>query len=84
MARRPGRARKSPDIIARGFVYLRESQQLLNETRAIVKRTVESTARGMHPINFDHVKNAVTDEIRKHLFQRTAKSPIVIPVIIGV
>ena len=81
---RTGKVRKSPDIIARGFVYLRESQQLLNETRAIVKRTVESTARGMHPINFDHVKNAVTDEIRKHLFQRTAKSPIVIPVIIGV
>jgi len=81
---RTGKVRKSPDIIARGFVYLRESQQLLNETRAIVKRVVERTTKGMHPINFDLVKNAVTDEIRKHLFQQTAKSPIVIPVIISV
>jgi len=81
---RNGKVRKSPDIIARGFVYLRESQQLLDETRAIIKRTVESTAKGMHPINFDLVKSAVTDKVRKHLFQRTAKSPIVIPVIIGV
>lgn len=81
---RTGKVRKSPDIIARGFVYLRESQQLLDETRAIVTRVVEKTAKGMHPINFDHVKSVVTDEVRKHLFQRTAKSPIVIPVIIGV
>lgn len=81
---RTGKLRKSPDIIARGFVYLRESQQLLDETRAIIKRTVENTTKGMHPINFDYVKNAVTDEVRKHLFQKTAKSPMVIPVIIGV
>jgi len=76
--------RKSPDIIARGFVYLRESQQLLDETRAIIKRTVEKSTKGMHPINFDIVKREVTDAIRKHLFQRTAKSPMVIPVIIAV
>jgi ribonuclease J len=81
---RTGKLRKSPDIIARGFVYVRESQQLFDETRAIVKRTVENTIKGMHPINFDIVKGAVTDEVRKHLFQRTAKSPMVIPVIIGV
>ena len=81
---RDGKLRKSPDIIARGFVYLRESQQLLDETRAIIKRTVEGTTKGMHPINFDLVKNAVTEEVRKHLFQKTAKSPMVIPVIIGV
>lgn len=81
---RTGMLRKSPDIIARGFVYVRESQQLLDETRAIIKRTVEKAAKGMHPINFDYIKTLVTDEIRKHLFQKTAKSPMVIPVIIGV
>lgn len=81
---RGGKLRKSPDIIARGFVYVRESQQLFDETRAIVKRTVENTVKGMRPINFDVVKATVTDEVRKHLFQRTAKSPMVIPVIIGV
>lgn len=76
--------KKSPDIISRGFVYLRESQELLTETRYIIKKTIETTASGMKPIDFDYVKSAVTDAISKYLFQKTAKKPMVIPVIIGV
>jgi len=76
--------KKSPDIISRGFVYLRESQELLTETRHIIKKTIEQSASGMKPIDFDYVKSAVTDAISKYLFQKTAKKPMVIPVIIGV
>ena len=76
--------KKSPDIISRGFVYLRESQELLTETRHIVKKTIESNASGMKPIDFDYVKSSVTDAVSKYLFQKTAKKPMVIPVIIGV
>ena len=79
-----GRLRKSPDIIARGFVYLRESQELLSEARNIIKRTIETSATNSHPINFDHIKNIVTEETTRFLFQKTAKKPIVIPVILGV
>ncbi len=79
-----GKLRKSPDIISRGFVYLRESQELLTETRFIIKKTIETSAAGMKPIDFDYVKNTVTDAISKYLFQKTAKKPMVIPVIIGV
>ena len=81
---RTGRLKKSPDIIARGFVYLRESQELLSEARGIIKRSIESTTVGMNPINFDYTKNAVTEDVSRFLFQRTAKKPIVIPVILGV
>ncbi len=81
---RTGRLKKSPDIIARGFVYLRESQELLSEARAVIKRSIESTTVGMNPINFDYAKNAVTEDVSRFLFQRTAKKPIVIPVILGV
>ncbi|MDO8664097.1 MAG: ribonuclease J, partial [Candidatus Liptonbacteria bacterium] len=79
-----GRLKKSPDIIARGFVYLRESQELLSEARTIIKRSIESTSVGMNPINFDYAKNAVIEDVSRFLFQRTAKKPIVIPVILGV
>ncbi len=79
-----GKLRKSPDIISRGFVYLKEQQELINTTRNMVGKVVESTTRGMHPINFDIVKNTVTDDVRRFLFQKTGKSPIVIPVVIGV
>jgi len=81
---RTGRLKKSPDIIARGFVYLRESQELLSEARHIIKNSIEATTVGMHPINFDYARGAVTEDVARFLFQKTAKAPIVIPVIIGV
>lgn len=79
-----GKLRKSPDIISRGFVYLRESQDLLRQARFLIKKTIEDSTSGMNPINFDFVKANVTDELSKFLFQETAKRPIVIPVILGV
>ncbi|MFZ3019935.1 MAG: ribonuclease J [Minisyncoccia bacterium] len=79
-----GKLKKSPDIISRGFVYLRESQELLNQARLLIRRSIESTTEGMNPINFDYVKNAVTEDVSKFLFQKTAKTPIVIPVTLGV
>ncbi len=79
-----GRLKKSPDIISRGFIYLRESQDLLSEARHIIKRSIESSTVGMNPINFDYAKNAVNEDISRFLFQKTAKKPIVIPVILNV
>ncbi|KKW35559.1 MAG: RNA-metabolising metallo-beta-lactamase [Candidatus Adlerbacteria bacterium GW2011_GWA1_54_10] len=81
---RNGRLRKSPDIISRGFVYLRESQDLLQQARLLIKKTIEDSARGQQPVNFDFVKNNVTDTISRFLFEKTNKRPIVIPVILGV
>lgn len=79
-----GKLRKSPDIISRGFVYLRESQELLQQSRLIIKRTVEKAASGMNPINFDFIKAEVSDDVARFLLQKTNKRPIVIPVILGV
>jgi ribonuclease J len=79
-----GLLRKSPDIISRGFVYLKESQELLRQTRIMVKRSVEMACKGQNPINFDAVKNEVADSVSKYLFQKTAKRPLVIPVILAV
>lgn len=81
---RTGKLKKSPDIISRGFVYLRESQELLSQTRLIIKKSVEDSTKGMNPINFDYVKNTVTDNVSRFLFERTNKRPIVIPVLLGV
>ena len=78
-----GKLRKSPDIISRGFVYLRESQNLLNEGRILIKKTIEETTRNMNPIDLDYVKNNLTDVMAGFLFQRTNKAPMVIPVLIG-
>lgn len=78
-----GKLRKSPDIISRGFVYLRESQPLLNEARVLIKKTIEDSTHGMNPIDLDYVKNNLTDVMAGFLFNRTNKAPMVIPVLIG-
>lgn len=82
---RTGKLKKSPDIISRGFVYLRESQELLRKSRFLVKNMVEDyTAKNTGPIDFDRLKKNISDELSKFLFQETAKQPLVIPVLLGV
>lgn len=81
---RTGKVRKSPDIISRGFVYLRESQDMLRQARFITKRTIEDMAQGMHPIDFEVIKRQISDDLGRFLLQETAKRPIVLPVLLGV
>lgn len=79
-----GKVRKSPDIISRGFVYLKESQDLLHQVRILTKKTIEESTSKMHPINFDYVKNIIREDLGKFLFQKTHKRPIILPVLIEV
>ena len=91
-----GKLKKSPDLISRGFVYLKENQELLRQVRIIIKKSVEdATAKmparhadashaGGHPIDFDYIKSSLGENISKFLFQKTAKRPLVIPVILSV
>lgn len=76
--------KKSPDIISRGSIYLRESQEILREARYIIRRSIERNIEGSAQINFDHIKNIVTEDMSRFLFQQTAKKPIVIPVLLGI
>jgi len=88
-----GKLKKSPDLISRGFVYLKENQELLRQVRIIIKKSVEdATARmstqpdnniGNNQIDFDQIKASLGENISKFLFQKTAKRPLVIPVILS-
>lgn len=78
-----GKLRKSPDIISRGFIYLRESQDLLNQARLLIKKTIEDSTHNMNPVDLDYVKNNLSDVMAGFLFTRTNKAPMVIPVLIG-
>jgi ribonuclease J len=76
--------KKSPDLISRGFVYLKESQDLLYQTRLLTKKIIEEAlSRGGHS-NLDQIKQDVTEATTKFLLQKTAKRPVIIPVIISV
>ena len=76
--------KKSPDLISRGFVYLKESQDLLYQTRLLTKKVIDDAlARGGF-MNLDQMKQDVAEATTKFLLQKTAKRPVIIPVIISV
>lgn len=79
-----GKVKNSPDIISRGFVYLRESQELLRSTRFIIRKTIEDATLEMHPVNIDYVKNNLRDKVADFLFKKTKRRPMVLPVILEV
>lgn len=79
-----GKLKKSPDLISRGFVYLKENQELLRQVRIMIKKGVEDATTKMHPVDFDYIKSSLGENISKFLFQKTAKRPVVIPVILNV
>lgn len=79
-----GKIQKSPDIISRGFVYLRENQDLLRQARYVAKKTIEDNTLNVHEVDYEYVKDRVTESIKKFLFQQTNKRPMVLPVILAV
>lgn len=81
--RQTGRVRGSPDIISRGFVYLRESKELLAETRKKVI-TIINKATGGGVVNWAYLKNEIKEKIGSFLYSKTQRRPIVLPVIIEV
>lgn len=81
---RTGKLKKSPDIVSRGFVYIRENQELFQQTRVLVKKTIEDSIRETRPVDLDKVKKDLTRTVESYLFQKTNKTPIVIAVLIGV
>lgn len=82
--RKTGRVKGSPDIISRGFVYLRESKDLLSQTRKKVIEIVDKTAGHGGAVNWVYVKDEIRNKIGDFLFSRTSRRPMILPVVIEV
>jgi len=82
--KKTGKIQTSPDIISRGFVYLKESQGLLNETRKKVVKTINNATGSGQMVNWTYIKNKVRDDVGEFLFKKTERRPMVLPVIIEV
>jgi ribonuclease J len=79
-----GLVRGEPDIISRGFVYLRESKELLTQTRKKIKDIVAHSSSPEHTINPSYIKDNIRDKIGKFLYTQTQRRPMVLPVIIEI
>lgn len=68
----------SPDIISRGFIYMREQEEMMNGLRTEVRRAVQQRFKR---VDLDRFKVELKDHITHYLYEHTQRSPIVIPVI---
>jgi len=78
--RRNGRLLTSPDIISRGFIYLRDSEELMGTIRQYLKQKVAKSFGG-RKTDLDVIKKELKDDITHILYDQTRRTPIVIPVI---
>ncbi|KUK49726.1 MAG: RNA-metabolising metallo-beta-lactamase [Parcubacteria bacterium 33_209] len=82
--RKTGKVQESPDVISRGFVYLKESKDLLYQARKKVIATIEKSTTSGQVTNWTYVKDNVRNNLGDFLFQKTQRRPMVLPVIIEV
>jgi ribonuclease J len=75
-----------PDLISRGFIYMKEHQQLVRDTRQEIKKIIKKQAGKQHggEPNWSHLKSNIRDGIGQYLFQKTERRPMVLPVIVEV
>lgn len=73
----------NPDIISRGFVYMKENKELIQKTRMKVKKIAKDNDPRTPP-NDEYVKNKIRNDIGQFLFSQTKRRPMVLPVVIKV
>ena len=72
-----------PDIVTRGFVYVREAETLIDEIRETARRALENCCRNSH-CDWATMKGRVRDDLSRMLFQKTKRSPMILPIIMEV
>lgn len=78
-----GKVVSGPDIVSRGFVYVRESEALMDEARDLVYNTLEECARH-HVRDWSGMKQSIKDELSRFLYQKTRRNPMILPIIMEV
>jgi ribonuclease J len=76
--KKSGQLLTSPDIITRGFIYIRDSEELMNGLRSELRRAVQQRYKR---IDLDRFKAELKDHVTHYLYDQTQRSPIVIPVV---
>lgn len=79
-----GKVKSSPDIISRGFIYLKDHKDLLMQLRKKVRFIIENNTAHGKDINSTYLKDELRNQVGLFLFQKTERRPMVLPVIIEV
>lgn len=72
-----------PDVVSRGFVYVRENEELMESLRSIAQNALEKCLDSGKS-DWTQMKNAVKDELSRTIYQKTKRRPMILPVIMNV
>ena len=72
-----------PDIISRGFVYVREAENLMEEAKSVVRKSLDRCEQ-KHIVEWSQIKTMVKDDLREFVWQKTKRSPMILPIIMEV
>ena len=72
-----------PDVITRGFIYVKESEALINEVKEIVKEELENCLENKI-IEWYVLKSNIKKSVEKYLYEKTKRRPIVLPIIMEI
>lgn len=72
-----------PDIISRGFVYVREAEDLMEDAREVIKKTL-SKCEGKGKNDWSAKKGLIKDDLREYLFEKTKRKPMILPIIMEI
>ena len=72
-----------PDIVSRGFVYVRESESLMEEARHVLTEAVEKCLMSRHA-DWSKIKNVIKDTMNDFIWKRTKRRPMILPIIMDV
>jgi ribonuclease J len=72
-----------PDIISRGFVYMRESGDLINEAQNIISKHLNKLLE-RRTSQWSEIKNEITDTLAPFLYEKTKRRPMILPIIMEV
>ena len=72
-----------PDIISRGFVFVRENDDLMKGARTIVSETLYDMEQ-KNNVDMQHIRNRIRDDLKEYIWQRTKRNPMIFPILLEV
>lgn len=72
-----------PDVISRGFVYVRESENLMDDVKKVVREEIRKCGE-KHVKDWATIKSALKDSLRDHVYQKTKRNPMILPIIMEI
>lgn len=83
MNKKTGKVVAGPDVVSRGFVYVRESEVLMDEARDKAREALESCLAANNT-DWGALKGAVRDNLSRYLWEKTKRRPMILPIIMEI